>query len=146
MNDRETTTLPRSVPALGIAGLVPFLASLAWGWAEPGQRDQAAVLFIVYGAAILSFLGGTRWGLGLIRPDTPASRFVEAVLPSLLAVAALVVMHLPALALTLLSFGFALWALLDVRDTRWPAAYRRMRLGLSVAVLVMHGAWGLLLL
>jgi hypothetical protein len=68
-------------------------------------------------------------------------RFVEAVLPSLLGFAALLCLHEAPFALGLLAAGFAAWLLIDLRDPVWSPAYRRMRLGISLVVMILHGAW-----
>lgn len=54
--------------ALGVAGLLPQAAALGSavlgvGWLNPAQ------LALVYGALILSFLGGSWWGIALTRAD-----------------------------------------------------------------------------
>jgi hypothetical protein len=46
--------------------------------------------------------------------------------------------------LSLLAIGFAIWLVIDQRDSLWSPAYRRMRLGISVVVLLLHAAWLLL--
>lgn len=133
--------LPRAVGVLTWSGLLPFAAALGAALAWPAQRDAAQLAFIVYGAVILSFLGGTRWGRGIGAQESAAS-FIQAVIPSLLGFAALLVGSPPA-ALALLAGGFALCLALDLRDRRWPPRYRRLRLGISAAVLTLHAGWAL---
>lgn len=84
-----------SVPlALGLAGLVPFfglcvglLAGIDLGYGA----DALALALAAYGALILSFLGGVRWGIAVTMEEQDAARrgYVIAVVPSLLAWAAL---------------------------------------------------------
>ena len=136
----ETRPLPRGMLVLGWSGLLPFIGALALAIASPGWREVALTVFIAYAAVILSFLGGARWGRGLAT-DVPPFRYVEAVLPSLIGFAALLLAHRPLSALSLLAGGFLVWLLIDLRDPLWTPAYRRMRLGISVAVLAMHAAW-----
>ena len=55
-------TIPSAALALGAAGVIPFLActaGLAAGFAVPGigGGERLAQALIVYGVAILSFLG-----------------------------------------------------------------------------------------
>lgn len=78
---------------LGAAGLVPALAAaVAVLWGPPSWRDAAATAGAAYAALILSFLGGTWWGLASRAPDATAGRaFAVAVLPSLAGWAALLV-------------------------------------------------------
>lgn len=89
---------------------------------------------------ILSFLGGARSGRGV---DTIASplRYAESVLPNLIGFVALLLTHRPLPALGLLDAGLLIGLLIDLRDPLSSPAYRRMKLGISVAVLVLHAAW-----
>ena len=51
--------------ALTLAGLIPFAAGAGVMWAAAGDpvlKAQAGLALLVYGAVILSFLGGVRWG------------------------------------------------------------------------------------
>ena len=132
--------LPRGLSLLGWSGTLPFIATLAVAALEPGYRSAVLAAFVAYGAVILSFLGGARWGSALARASPPL-RFVEAVLPSLLAFAALMVLHQWTWALSLLAAGFLLWMVVDVFDPQWSPAYRRLRLHISVLVLALHAGW-----
>ncbi|WP_157981399.1 DUF3429 domain-containing protein [Cognatilysobacter tabacisoli] len=132
--------LPRGLRLLGWSGLLPFAAPVAAAAVLPEWRQGALSVFIAYAAVILSFLGGARWGRGL-GAGLPASRYAEAVLPSLLGFTALLLVHHPHAALVVLAVGFAGWLLLDLRDPLWSRAYKRMRLGISAVVLALHAAW-----
>ena len=72
--------------SLGLAGLIPFLAGAALQWfTPPGWRMLAGTALLVYGAVIVSFLGGIHWGLAMRSDPAQASpRLVWGVLPSLL--------------------------------------------------------------
>lgn len=132
--------LPSGMQLLGWSGTLPFVAMVGLAAWEPGLRSSAIVAFIGYGAVILSFVGGTRWGSGLASAAPPL-RFLESVTPSLLAFAALLTVHDRALGLLLLAGGFLAWALIDAFDPIWPTAYRRMRLAITGLVLALHAAW-----
>lgn len=132
--------LPRGMTLLGWSGTLPFIATVGIAALEPGLRSSAVAAFIAYGAVILSFLGGTRWGSGVVGAAHPL-RFLESVIPSLLAFAALLLVQMPHLALLLLGAGFLVWALIDTFDPRWPQPYRRMRLAITGLVLALHAAW-----
>lgn len=133
-------TLPHGMRALGAAGVLPFAALPLLAALSPSLRGFALDAFIAYGALILAFLGGTRWGRALAG-GAPTSRPLEAVLPSLLGFAALLLAHRPAPALALLAAGFVAWCWLDLRDPLWPPAYRRLRLAITAVVLPLHAAW-----
>ena len=141
MMNEAPKPLPRGLQLLGWSGTLPFFASLGVAVLEPALRSSAIAAFTAYGAVILSFLGGTRWGSGLVSTAHPL-RFLESVIPGLLAFAALLLVQ--KLGLLLLAAGFLAWAIIDVSDPRWPSAYRRMRLGITGVVLALHAAWAVI--
>ena len=54
---------------LGYAGLLPFYACALWVcWPGLPSRALAAGVFVIYGAVILAFLGGTLWGYAVQLP------------------------------------------------------------------------------
>lgn len=134
--------LPPGVRALTWAGVLPFVLALAVAIVWPNWRDVAQTAFIGYGAVILSFLGGARWGRGF-DSCLGASRYAEAVTPSLIGFAALLLAHQPFAALALLAAGFAIWLVIDLRDPLWSREYKRLRLGITAAVIVLHLALAL---
>ena len=73
---------------LGYAGLAPFIALSLWLYGiAPAHEWWAGTIqvLLVYGAVILSFLGGARWGVALARDDHDARLdFSLAMLPPLL--------------------------------------------------------------
>jgi len=61
---RSQWRIPTPVLVLGLAGLLPFFVSAFLSF---GSDEKTAALGLLslgtYGAVILSFLGGIRWGL-----------------------------------------------------------------------------------
>lgn len=122
-----TASIPPAARWLGFTGLLPFLAA-AVAVRFPALPVPATAALIAYGAVILSFLGGIRWGLAMGAPD-PAWWLGISVLPSLLGWIALL---LPAAAgLVLLAGGFVAMLLADFRLPDAPDWYPRLRLPLS---------------
>lgn len=122
---------------LGLAGLIPFLVSAFLTFASEGAflGLDVRLIGLFYGAVILSFLGGIRWGLA-IAPLTRVDRAKDisiSVLPSLLGFFALL---LPLTAgLGLLFAGFALQYLWDFQSHRkghLPGWFHLLRLILSL--------------
>lgn len=140
MTDNLNPPLPRGMLALAWSGVLPFALAVAAAMVMPASAEFAAAVFVSYGAVILSFLGGARWGRALAGSAGPG-RFVEAILPSLIGFAALLLLHVAWMALSLLATGFAIWLVIDQRDPLWSPAYKQMRLGISVMVLALHAAW-----
>jgi hypothetical protein len=135
---------------LGWLGLLPFLLGTLLVL-HPEWREAGLLAFRSYGAVILSFLGGVRWGAALAESRGQGAALSVAVLPALVGWTALLAP--PASGMSLLAAGFLAQAALDARFPPpgvWPAAYRRLRLRLSAAVLALHagvlmvlatGAW-----
>ena len=138
------TALPTSSPripavplVLGGTGLIPFAGlalMLATGSLFGFPRSTIHAALVTYGALIVSFLGGIRWGLALsMRDEAAANReYVLSVVPQLLAWACLALpaeWDLRGLALLVLLLGVADMAL--VRSGGAPGWFGRLRIGLS---------------
>lgn len=150
--------IPRPALVLGIAGLIPFYASAVvlvvsslslWSAdaeALDGVTPAGAALigFVVYGASILSFLGGIRWGLALRDTPVRTMALVYSVTPSIAGWAAaagalMATVHTGALApvgaiFAALFLGQYLWDRQADRDGA-PIWYPRLRFILTVGVL-----------
>lgn len=141
--------IPRSALLLGLAGLVPFAAAALARWLDvPGIGENCARFAgIAYGAVILSFLGGIRWGvsLGPVAARERRLNFTLGVLPSLAGWAALMLPALPGLALLIAGFVLhALWDALAADAGRLPQWFGRLRMiltaGAVAALLAMLAA------
>ncbi len=113
--------LPKSALWLGGSGVIPFVClSLAIPFANGTLRPQLQFALMAYGAAILSFLGGIRWGVAIAEAarteDWLLRRLGLSVMPSLVAWASLL---MPAKlgCLTLVIGLTAMW-LLDILASR----------------------------
>lgn len=112
------------------------------GLALPLATDPRRAL-IIYAVAILSFLGGVRWGVALGYENQEQARrdYVLAVLPALIGWGA-ALLSAPA-DLWTLAIAFLLLGLLDYGmscRTVAPEWYGNLRLGLSAAVTLLLGA------
>lgn len=136
--------VPAPARQLGFAGLAPFAALSFAALALDGEAAaMAASLLIGYGAVILSFMGGCRWGFAAAGlGDGPSFALLGvSVLPALYAwITALA--PAPAAAL-LLAAGFGALYLADVRLTRahgapnwWPALRIWLSSGAVIALVV----------
>ncbi len=131
--------------ALGLGGLLPFLAtSIGLWWRDDERFLQVGLL---YGAVILSFLGGIQWGFALNAKEGEGGpgRLVWSVIPSLLAWGAL--MAPPFAGPLVLMGGVVLAWLYEQRrllSTRLPEWYRALRHLLTFVVtgcLLADAAW-----
>ncbi len=140
---------PRAIPAdalvLGAGGVLPFAAlataallGLDWRYGLPNDTFRAAL--VGYGAVILSFLGGVRWGIGLRHGDAPGRTafLVISVVPALAAWVALMLPRPHDLALLIASFlALAVIDVAMVRGGHAPAWYATLRLALTAAVVLV---------
>lgn len=81
---------PRTPLVLGAAGLAPFwilALALASGATAGYPSETVRFALVAYGAVILSFTGGVRWGIAVMAHEQePARReYAISVVPSLLA-------------------------------------------------------------
>lgn len=137
----DVNRIPPAALGLGLAGLLPLaLAALAQWIALPVlPASWALVAGIAYGAVILSFLGGIRWGTA-IGPYSSARQGVElamSTVPALAGWAALLFTPVPALCL--LAAGFFMQALSDVMAVergRLPPWFGKLRLLLTAGAIV----------
>nr|XP_046263528.1 transmembrane protein 69-like [Scatophagus argus]XP_046263530.1 transmembrane protein 69-like [Scatophagus argus] len=90
---RALSQSPKPALYLGFSGLIPFLSAPLLMAASHSFYPELAYAQVVYGASIVSFLGGARWGFA-IPAGSPAQpdwkNLGNSVVPSLLAWLALV--------------------------------------------------------
>lgn len=148
--------VPGSPRWLGLAGVLPQLACLAYAWSGDGAwADTARIAAGLYAGLILSFLGGTWWGIAAAAPAAEGRGqlgwvWVAAVTPSLIAFAAGLwwIAHpdQPQPALAVLAFALLASPLVDRRlaamalaprwwtGLRWPLSLMLGLATLAVAV------------
>jgi hypothetical protein len=107
----ELPGIPRAVLTVGIAGLVPFAAVALAAWI-PGLPISPPTLYLAgltYGAIVLSFMSGARWGAATAQR---AGDFIISLLPPLAGWIALLIE--PLLGLCLLIAAYFLQAFWNV--------------------------------
>ncbi len=119
MNDFQD--IPRPARVFGLAGLLPFIAGALFCWVQttiPVFTGEFTGSFILlsYGAVILSFLGGIRWGVAMQHGKLIDDWVVVALamVPSLLAWLAILLS--PTVGLLILVLGLALQFAVDYRS------------------------------
>ena len=154
-------TVGRTALLLGFAGLLPPIAGvalIALGKRDPTDMAWAPLLVgyglvLVYGAVILSFLGGIWWGFAMRRSEGQARLAAIAVLPSLVAVAcvlaaAAMFQHGGPWPMIVLGIAILLTLPVDrhlVATGEAPANWMRLRIPLSLGLGGLTIAAGLLL-
>jgi hypothetical protein len=137
------SAIPAPALKLGFAGLIPFaFFALAALFAPPAWSEPARATLTAYGAVILSFMGGCRWGFAAAGlGEGPAMRpLILSVAPSLWAWVAL--SAAAPFDLLMLAAGFAALLGSDIALTKiggapkwWPSLRWPLSLGATAACL-----------
>jgi hypothetical protein len=131
--------IPRSVLAYGLLGLIPFLAPPLLTAAVPAHGGFLALIALAYGALILSFLGGARWGLAVANPAPGFGTITVSMLPTLAGLALLLAPAVPRpLQLLAMAGLLTLQFVWDALSKGVPPWYPRLR-----AVLTLGAVTGL---
>jgi len=132
-------TLGRSGRRLALIGIVPFVVLALWlyGIAPDHPWRQGTILLLTtYGAIVLSFLGGIRWGIALLAREGDRQRDITlSIVPPVIGWIA--VMVPPPLTYVFLAAAFAAqgaWDSLTLTPETVPAWYRRVRIQLTILV------------
>ena len=126
---------PQAPLALTTLGIIPFAVStgamLVWR-GDVAAQQMAGLWLVVYGAVILSFLGGIRWGAEMTRRDKPRFGELGPSIVSPLVGWALVIAYFqtaqkPAVIAGMIAALFVHYVY-DVLTGELPLWYRRLRL------------------
>jgi hypothetical protein len=131
--------IPKPVLILGWAGVVPFaFLSLAAIVGGPPVATNALAALVIYGAVILSFMGGAQWGLEMAKPsatDEGRQAYALSVLPALAGFAAALLPQRAGLALLCAGFlALLAYDLFRAGQGIGPSWYPALRKGLTAAV------------
>lgn len=136
--------IPPPARSFGLAGLLPFFVGALACWSSFPLPIGLSGAFILctYGAVILSFLGGIRWGVAMQHLSMIRNWQVVglAMVPSLLGWASLLVP--PAIGFPVLVFGFVLQFVIDYRSTQvgiTPSWFLLLRTILTVGATLSIG-------
>ena len=128
--------IPKSALVSGLLGLLPvvFLSAVILHQ-SPNVHGEIIAALLAYGAVILSFLGGVRWGTAISGTShVPLSiQLWISVVPSLVGWAAILI-EIPA-ALLVLTVAFSLVLFTDYMIAGAPIWYLRLRVILSLPVI-----------
>ena len=131
--------IPKSVLGYGLLGALPFFVPPLFSLLSPAHAGFLGLVTIAYGALILSFIGGARWGLEVARPAPRAGVITLAMLPTIAALvlllAPMVVAMAPAQQLKAMAALLLLHFLWDLRARDLPPWYPRLRAILSFAAI-----------
>ena len=129
---------PAPALALGAAGLIPFVSAPAYMLHLNEFAPMIAQGQMAYGAVILSFLGGVRWGK-LVTANSPITpswfQFTWSVTPSLIAWPALLMPSLPAASLTIAA-GLGLCGYMDLKEPHYQTWFKGLRIVLTTVAIL----------
>ncbi|KAL4660079.1 transmembrane protein 69 [Arapaima gigas] len=127
---------PKPALYLGFAGLIPFISPSLFMAVTEHYLPELAYAQVVYGASIVSFLGGARWGFALpegspAKPDW--MNLANSVVPSLLAWIALLFRDniTEAAMMVIMGLGISLHYDLSLLPT-YPSWFKALRTVLTV--------------
>ena len=136
MKPDPLSDIPKSALIWGVLGLVPVITlSVVIVHQSPKVHVEALAALLAYGAIILSFLGGVRWGIAISGfSQVPFTvQLCISVVPSLVGWVAILIER-PA-GLVVLTVAFSLLLLMDNMISGAPVWYSRLRLLLSLPVI-----------
>ena len=127
---------------LGISGLIPFIAPPLMMYSQAITCTELVDAQLAYGAVILSFLGGVRWGMAAT-PGGPIpgswSQYCWSVIPSLIAWGGLILPGVTTGYATVIA-GLSVTCYKDLAQTGYPAWFRGLRLFLTLVAVVSLGS------
>ena len=137
----EPHRIPSAALSVGLAGLVPFVvaASAQWITLTWVERDWALAAGMIYGAIVLSFTGGIRWGtaIGPYGSARQREEFGLSLIPPLAGWTALLLPSIPGLCLLMAGFlAQAMWDVTTVENGRLPPWFGKLRLGLTAGAVL----------
>lgn len=120
---------PKPALTLGFAGLIPFVTPTVIMAVSEIYCPELAFAQLAYGASILSFLGGARWGFAL--PESSPAKpdwinLANSVLPSLLAWMTMLMSFTPAVIMLIMGLGISLHYDLSLLPT-YPSWFKALR-------------------
>ncbi|KAK6172014.1 hypothetical protein SNE40_018417 [Patella caerulea] len=127
---KQIKSSPKPALILGFSGLIPFISTPLYFITSQTFCADIAFAQMAYGATILSFLGGVRWGF-VIQKDHLRNWFNMgySVAPSLIAWVGLL-LPFPAAMLTMIT-GLAATAYFDTMLRGYPSWFKGLRFTLS---------------
>lgn len=122
---------PKPALYLGFAGLIPFVAPALLMGVTESYYPELAYAQLAYGASIVSFLGGARWGFAL--PESSPAKpdwinLTNSVVPSLIAWVTMLMSDsiIPAATMIIMGLGISLHYDLALLPT-YPSWFKALR-------------------
>ena len=127
---KHLPSAPAPALCLGLSGLIPFVSAPLYMYNSGFFLPDVAMAQLTYGASILSFLGGVRWGMLVagVGDDLPPSwsQYTWSVTPSLISWTALLVPS-ATVGVPICVIGLLMAAAVDLRQPSYPPWFRSLR-------------------
>ncbi|KAL1022751.1 hypothetical protein UPYG_G00031850 [Umbra pygmaea] len=149
---RELGKSPKPALYLGLSGLLPFISAPIIMAVTETYFPEVAFAQVAYGASIVSFLGGARWGFAIPKTSPAKPDWINlgnSVVPPLLAWQAMLFSDTltPAVMMVIIGLGISLHYDLSLLPT-YPSWFKALRSVLTVvavlslmATLILQGAY-----
>ena len=134
---KQLKSSPLPVLTLGLGGLIPFMAAPAYMITKGVFLSDLAFAQVAYGACILSFIGGVRWGFTLYEDNPVQPDWINlgySVTPSLIAWAGLLLPS-PLSYVTLIG-GLTFAAYADMAMFGYPSWFKGLRFLLTIVAIL----------
>ncbi len=136
MQTSDNSSPPLAYRMASWAGIAPLvgLALATWIATAAGNTSDFAFFTIAYAAAVLAFMGGSRWGYALKLHDGKRDirRLLRAMTPPLVAWAAIVTPPLAGTAILLAAFLVqAVWDVTSAQSGHLPSWAARVRVEIA---------------
>jgi Protein of unknown function (DUF3429) len=135
---KTAVVTPAPARVLGLCGLIPFVGGALAVIFTPEVKPEAVATLLAFGAVILSFLGGIRWGFAVLEGEGAGwSAYSMSVLPGIFAWSGSAAGG--PVGLLILAIALGLWYLAERSappSIELPGWYMRMRGALTAAAVL----------
>lgn len=134
---REIRSSPIPALTFGLLGLIPFVAAPTYMLSKGVFCSTVAFAQLAYGASILSFFGGIRWGFTLPEENPVQPNWVNlgySITPSLVACMGLLLP--PTSGSVIIMLGLAATAYCDLAMYGYPPWFKGLRFVLSLVAIL----------
>ena len=138
---RPEALVPKGAPTgasamLAYPGALPLILAALIAWVRPDLKPTALSVMVFYGATLLVFFGGVRWGIAVMREDGASfGHLLAAIVPALLALPVIAAPS-PGASLAALAVILPLLLLSDLRATRVGSGAPDWYLGVRVPLTI----------
>ena len=136
---KHLPSAPAPALCLGLSGLIPFVSAPLYMYNSGFFLPDVATAQLAYGASILSFLGGVRWGMLVAGAgdDLPPSwgQYTWSVTPSLISWTALLAPS-ATVGVPICVTGLLMAAAVDLKQPSYPPWFRSLRFILTLFAVI----------